>query len=47
MTISTVMLILNVALIAILVLGFLFGLKGAKKSALSLAFFIGALVERL
>ncbi len=47
MTISTVMLILNVALIAILVLGFLFGLKGAKKSALSLAFFIGALVVTL
>lgn len=40
---STIMLILNLIFVAVIVIGFLFGLKGAKKSALSLGFFIGAL----
>ena len=43
MNASTVMLILNLIFVAVIVIGFLFGLKGAKKSALSLGFFIGAL----
>lgn len=44
MNISTIMLILNIAFFVVIVLGFLLGLKGAKKSALSLAFFIGAML---
>lgn len=44
MDISTIMLILNLAFFVVIILGFLLGLKGAKKSALSLAFFIGAIL---
>lgn len=42
MNASTVMLILNIVFFAILLIGFLIGLKGAKKSTLSLVFFIVA-----
>lgn len=41
---GTIMLIANLALLVILVLGFLLGLRGVRKSGLSLAFFIGALI---
>ena len=44
---SLIMLILNLVLLAVVVIGFLFGLHGVKKSALSLAFFIGAFIITL
>ncbi len=44
---SLIMLILNLVLLAVVVLGFLFGLHGVKKSALSLAFFVGAFIVTL
>lgn len=43
MNTSLIMLVLNLLFLVFLVLGFLFGLRGAKKSALSLGFFIGAI----
>lgn len=41
---STILLILNLLLVAFAVLGFLFNLKGIKKSGLKLGFFVGAII---
>ena len=44
---SLIMLILNLVLLVVVIVGFLFGLHGVKKSALSLAFFVGAFIVTL
>lgn len=44
---SLIMLILNLVLLTVVIIGFLFGLHGVKKSGLSLAFFAGAFIVTL